>query len=168
MLLYVDTKIFVFYKSKYYYRFGESRVFNLDTLFKAFEIYVSRLLGLFLPLTTIPGQPYAPQNNNCPENQPKLYVMLWEERPSFLSAGNRVRDLAFFLISLRPPNEVSVEAAPRRYLWYSWGWCLLCVSLMTSLFIILPNTIQWSPKWVLPICFALFISLGGNLFRVRP
>lgn len=37
---------------------------------------------------------------------------------------------------------------------------------MASLFIILSNTIQRPPKWVLLICFAFFISLGGSLSRV--
>lgn len=61
---------------------------------------------LAMPLTTFPGPSYAPQNNNCPENRQRLYVMLWEEGPAFFLGRNRVRDLAFFLISLRPPNEV--------------------------------------------------------------
>lgn len=114
-----------------------------------------------LPLTTFPGLSYAPQNDNRPENRRRLYVMLWEEGRPFFSSRNRVRGLAFVLISLRSPNEV--PPAARSYLWYSWGWCLLCVSLMASLFIILSNTIQRPPKWVLLICFALFISLGGSL-----
>lgn len=61
---------------------------------------------LAMPLTTFPGPSYAPQNNNCPENRRRLYVMLWEEGPQFFLGRNWVRDLAFFLISLRPPNEV--------------------------------------------------------------
>lgn len=32
--------------------------------------------------------------------------MLWEEGRPFFLGRNRVRDFAFFLISLRPPNEV--------------------------------------------------------------
>lgn len=61
-----------------------------------------------LPLTVFPGLSYAPQNDNRPENRHRLYVMLWEEGRPFLPGRNRVRDLAFFLISLRPPNEVPV------------------------------------------------------------